>query len=154
MDVDANEPACPIERSLQVLGERWTLLILRDAFRGRHRFADFRSSLGIAPNLLSTRLKTLVDAGILETREYQEPGSRTRVGYHLTPSALQLRLILASLQQWGDEQRPRPDGPIALRRSRTTNRPVRVALVDDTGTEVPVEDLMFVAATPQVPQPV
>jgi hypothetical protein len=62
----------------------------------------------------------------------------------------------AALQQWGDEQRPRPDGPTVLRRSRTTNRPVRVALVDDTGTEVPVEDLMFVAATPapQVPQSV
>jgi DNA-binding HxlR family transcriptional regulator len=121
VDVDANERACSIERSLQVLGERWTLLILQDAFRGRHRFADFRSSLGIAPNLLSTRLKTLVDAGILETREYQEPGSRTRVGYHLTPSALQLRLILASLQQWGDEQRPGPtDRPLSAARAPRT----------------------------------
>jgi DNA-binding HxlR family transcriptional regulator len=153
MDVDGNEPTCSIERSLQILGERWTLLILRDAFRGLHRFADFRRSLGIAPNLLSTRLRTLVDAGLLETRGYQEPGSRARVGYHLTPSAMRLRLILAALQQWGDEERPRPAGPSSLRRSRTTGRSLRVALVDETGTEVPLDDLAFLATTPEVSQP-
>jgi DNA-binding HxlR family transcriptional regulator len=147
MEVDENEPACSIERSLEVLGERWTFLILRSAFMGTTRFADFRSTLGIAPNLLSARLRTLVAAGVLEPRQYREPGSRTRVSYHLTESGRQLRLILAALQQWGDDHRPRPDGPSSVRRSRTTGRPGRVAIVDDTGTEIPLEDLAMLRTT-------
>lgn len=63
----ADEPACSIERSLRLPGERRTPLILREIFRGRHRFADIRKALGIAPDLLSARLKTLVDAGVLRT---------------------------------------------------------------------------------------
>lgn len=141
MEAEENEPSCSIERTLEVLGERWTFLILRSAFLGTTRFADFRSALGIAPNLLSVRLRTLVAAGILEPQQYREPGSRTRVSYHLTESGKQLRLILAALQQWGDEYRPRPAGPSIVRRSRTTGRPVHVAIVDDTGTEIPLEDL-------------
>ena len=123
MEAQENEPSCSIERSLEVLGERWTLLILRSAFLGTTRFADFRSTLGIAPNLLSARLRTLVAAGVLEPQQYREPGSRTRVSYHLTESGKQLRLILAALQQWGDEHRPRPAGPSAVRRSRSTAAP-------------------------------
>jgi DNA-binding HxlR family transcriptional regulator len=146
MEADENEPSCSIERSLEVLGERWTFLILRSAFLGTTRFADFRSVLGIAPNLLSARLRTLVAAGILEPQQYQEPGSRTRVSYHLTESGRQLRLVLAALQQWGDEYRPRAAGPSTVRRSRSTGRPVHVAVVDDTGTEIPLEDLAMVPA--------
>jgi DNA-binding HxlR family transcriptional regulator len=140
--IDGNEPACSIERSLQVVGERWSLLILRELFRGVHRFADLRAALGMAPNLLSVRLKTLVDAGVLETRGYQEPGSRPRDSYHLTEAGEQLKLVLTALQQWGDVNRPRPAGPSALRRSRA-GRPVRVALLDDAGQEVASEDLAF-----------
>jgi DNA-binding HxlR family transcriptional regulator len=155
MEAQENEPSCSIERSLEVLGERWTLLILRSAFLGTTRFADFRSTLGIAPNLLSARLRTLVAAGILEPQQYREPGSRTRVSYHLTESGKQLRLILAALQQWGDEHRPRPAGPSAVRRSRSTGRPVHVAVVDDTGTEIPLEDLtMLPTASRDEPQAV
>jgi DNA-binding HxlR family transcriptional regulator len=144
-----DEPACSIERSLQVLGERWTLLVLREIFAGRSRFADIQAALGIATNLLTARLKTLVDAGILETRTYQEPGSRSRYSYHLTKAGQDLRLILAALQQWGDEHRPRPSGPSSLRRTRTDSRPVHVAFVtgdSDSDNEVPGEDVMFVAA--------
>lgn len=139
-----DEPACSIERTLEVVGERWTFLIIRELFRGVHRFADLREKLGIAPNLLSTRLKTLMSAGLVEPRSYQEPGSRTRESYHLTPAGRQLRLVLAALQQWGDENRPRPSGPSLVRTSRRTNRPVRVALLDNAGREVALEDLEFV----------
>jgi DNA-binding HxlR family transcriptional regulator len=140
----SDEPACSIERTLEVVGERWTFLIIRELFGGLHRFADLREKLGIAPNLLSTRLKTLVAAGLVEPRTYQEPGSRTRESYHLTSAGRQLRLLLAALQQWGDENRPRPSGPSLVRRSRRTNRPVRVALLDSAGREVALEDLEFV----------
>lgn len=139
-----DEPACSIERTLEVVGERWTFLIIRELFRGVHRFADLREKLGIAPNLLSTRLKTLTSAGLVEPRSYQEPGSRTRESYHLTPAGRQLRLVLAALQQWGDENRPRPSGPSLVRTSRRTNRPVRVTLLDNAGREVALEDLEFV----------
>ncbi|GAA3163763.1 helix-turn-helix domain-containing protein [Nonomuraea salmonea] len=140
---DQDEPACSIERSLQILGERWTLLILREIFRGRHRFADIRDSLGIAPNLLSARLKTLVAAGVLRTYTYQEPGSRQRRSYHLTPAGADLRVVLGALQQWGDEHRPRPSGPSALRRRRSTGEPVHVAFVDGEGREVTGEDVVI-----------
>ncbi|HEX4253416.1 MAG TPA: helix-turn-helix domain-containing protein [Pseudonocardia sp.] len=139
-----DEPACSIERSLMALGERWTLLILREIFAGRHRFAEIRAALDIAPNLLSTRLKSLVEAGVLRTRSYQEPGSRHRESYHLTPAGKDLRLVLAALQQWGDEHRPRSVGPSALRRTRSTDKPVHVVFVDDDGTRVPPSDVGFV----------
>jgi DNA-binding HxlR family transcriptional regulator len=141
-----DEPACSIERSLQVLGERWTLLVLREVFSGRSRFADIQASLGVATNLLTARLRTLVDAGVLESRTYQEPGSRSRQSYHLTKAGKDLRLILAALQQWGDVYRPRPSGPSALRRTRPDGRPVHVAFVTDDGDEVPGSEVMFLAA--------
>jgi DNA-binding HxlR family transcriptional regulator len=139
-----NEPACSIERSLQVLGERWTFLILREIFAGKHKYADICEGLGIAPNILSARLKTLVSAGVLETRTYQEPGSRPRDAYHLTGSGRNLRLILAALQQWGDTHMPRPAGPSAVRRTRSTGQPVNVAFVDDQGGIVPSRDVAFI----------
>jgi DNA-binding HxlR family transcriptional regulator len=146
-----NEPSCSIERSLQVLGERWTLLILRDVFQGVTRFADFRSRLNISPNMLSARLNTLVDAGVLEQREYREPGSRTRASYHLTEAGKQLRVVLGALQQWGDEYRPRPSGPSILRRARHTGRPLHIAFLDDAGAEVPLMEVEMVAAADSRP---
>ncbi|MDT0469081.1 winged helix-turn-helix transcriptional regulator [Streptomyces gibsoniae] len=140
-------PACSIERSLQVLGERWVFLVLREIFADKHKFAEIQSSLGIAPNLLSDRLKLLVEAGVLRTRTYQEPGSRHRQSYHLTPAGQELQLVLAALQQWGDRHRPRPSGPSALRQSCSTGQAVRVGFVDDDGRELPAEDVAFVMNT-------
>ncbi|QUQ65859.1 winged helix-turn-helix transcriptional regulator [Kutzneria sp. CA-103260] len=140
-------PACSIERSLQVLGERWTLLVLREVFAGRHRFAEIRATLDIAPNLLSARLKTLVAAGVLEARPYQEPGSRQRHSYHLTPAGWDLRLVLGALQQWGDVHRPRTVGPSSSRRSKS-GQSVHVAFVNDDGVEVPTRDVEFVLNKP------
>ncbi|MFI7613223.1 winged helix-turn-helix transcriptional regulator [Nonomuraea terrae] len=139
----ADEPACSIERSLQVLGERWTFLILREIFRGRHKFAEIRDALGVAPNLLSARLKTLVDAGVLRTLSYREPGSRQRESYHLTKAGADLQLVLGALQQWGDVHRARPAGPSTLRRARSTGEPVRVAFVDSAGREVSGADVLL-----------
>ncbi|MGY5052070.1 winged helix-turn-helix transcriptional regulator [Streptomyces sp. 900105755] len=137
-----DEPSCSIERSLQVLGERWTLLIIREVYVGKHRFAEIQASLGIAPNLLSARLKTLVDAGVLRKRRYQVPGSRPRDSYHLSPAGEELRVVLAAFQQWGDRHRPRPSGPSALRRQRSTGRPVHVGFIsDDDAHEVASSDI-------------
>ncbi|SCG74846.1 winged helix-turn-helix transcriptional regulator [Micromonospora inositola] len=137
-----DEPTCSIERSLQVLGERWTLLIIREIYTGKHRFAEIQSSLGIASNLLSTRLKTLVEAGVLRKRTYQAPGSRHRDSYHMTPAGQDLQVILAALQQWGDCYCPRPSGPSALRRQRSTGQPVHVGFIADDDThEIAASDV-------------
>ncbi|MCI2420248.1 helix-turn-helix transcriptional regulator [Saccharopolyspora sp. K220] len=140
----SDDPVCSIERSLLVLGERWSLLVLREINRGKHRFAEIQTSLGIAPNLLSTRLKTLVDAGVVRKRTYQEPGSRHRDSYHLTEAGQELQVIFGALQQWGDRHCPRPSGPSAARRERTTGKPVHVGFIsNETGREIPHTDVVF-----------
>ncbi|MDX3853065.1 helix-turn-helix domain-containing protein [Streptomyces sp. AK02-01A] len=142
---DRTEPACSIARTLEVVGDKWTLLILREAALANvTRFADFKDRLGVAPDILSARLGTLVDAGVMTKQPYREPGSRTRFSYHLTPAGEELRLILAALQQWGDENRPRAVGPSVVRRSADLGRPVRVAFVDDTDTTVPTDAVKFI----------
>jgi DNA-binding HxlR family transcriptional regulator len=138
------EPACSIARSLEVLGERWTFLIVREAHSGVTRFADFRRVLGVAPDVLTERLATLVAAGVLEKRPYQEPGARARFSYHLTPAGDDLLVVLGALQQWGDEHCPRAEGPIVVRRTVDGDRPVRVAFVDDTDTVVPESGVALV----------
>jgi DNA-binding HxlR family transcriptional regulator len=138
------DSSCAIARSLGVLGERWTFLILREVTLGVTRFAQFRDSLGIAPDVLTERLATLVEYGVLERVAYREPGSRSRSAYVLTPAGRQLAVVLAALQQWGDEHLPWPEGPSMLRRVRDSDRPVHVGFVDDRGREVPAEDVAMI----------
>ena len=102
---------CSIARALELIGERWTLLIVRDAFLGVRRFDDFQRSLGIARNVLSDRLARLVDAGILERSRYQERPERYE--YLLTEKGRDLRVALIGLMQWGDRYLA-PSGPPRL----------------------------------------
>jgi DNA-binding HxlR family transcriptional regulator len=135
--------ACSIARSLEVLGEKWTLLVIREAHAGVTRFADFRDGLGIAPDILTSRLGTLVDAGVLERVPYQEPGSRQRHEYHLTAAGRELKVVLGALQQWGDTHRPHSDGP-ADRRRTPDGRALDVAFVDERGHAVPLPEVRIV----------
>src|SRR5215472_14535685 len=89
---------CPVARSLDVVGEWWSLLIIRDAIRGARRFEDFRA-LGAADNILSARLKKLVDEGIFEKRLYSKHPERYE--YLLTEKGLELRVVLAAFANWG-----------------------------------------------------
>lgn len=92
---------CPIARTLEIVGEKWSLLILRDVARGITKFSEIHDSLNCPKNLLSARLKTLVSAGILAKREYKEPGARLRSSYHLTEAGADLLPVLIALQSWG-----------------------------------------------------
>jgi DNA-binding HxlR family transcriptional regulator len=130
------ENPCAITRSLGVLGERWTFLVLREAFDGVTRFAQFRDRLHVAPDVLTDRLATLVEYGVLEKVAYREPGSRSRDAYELTPAGRELAVVLGALQQWGDEHLPWREGPSVLRRVRDTDRPVHIGFVDDRGREI------------------
>ena len=135
------DSSCSVSRSLSVLGERWTLLILRLAFEGETRFESFRNNLGVAPDVLTDRLNTLVENGIMTKQSYQEPGSRARYEYHLTPAGRELHVIVAGLQQWGDDHLPWKGGPTVVRQMHETAAPVRVAFVDGSGYEVPLEQV-------------
>ncbi|KQB84029.1 winged helix-turn-helix transcriptional regulator [Corynebacterium oculi] len=97
---------CPIAASLELLGEKWTLLILRDLYLGHTKFNEIEHSLGCPRNLLSTRLRKLTEAGILTKEEYKEQGSRTRAAYALTPKGHDLAPILEALQNWGIKHVP------------------------------------------------
>jgi DNA-binding HxlR family transcriptional regulator len=138
------DDACAIARSLGVLGERWTFLILREASRGADRFSQFREALGVAPDVLAERLGTLVAYGVMEKVPYQEPGERARASYRLTPPGEELTVVLAALQQWGDEHLPWPEGPSMLRRTKDSGQPVHVGFVDDSGREIPRENVAMV----------
>lgn len=109
-DALATEP-CAIARSMAVLGERWTFVILRSAFTGARRFEDYQSSTGIARNILTDRLKTLVDHGILERRPYAEHPGRTLYEYRLTEKGFELYPVLVSLMQWGNRHGGFDEGP-------------------------------------------
>lgn len=138
-----NDP-CSIARSLGVLGERWTFLVLREAAAGTSRFSQFRKALGVAADVLTERLNTLVDHGVLEKIPYRDPGERARYSYVLTPAGEELIVILAALQQWGDDHLPWSEGPSVLRRVKGTDRPVHVGFVDDRGREVAPSDFAMV----------
>jgi DNA-binding HxlR family transcriptional regulator len=140
------DSSCGVSRSLSVLGERWTLLVLRDALDGTTRFEDFRTSLGIAPDVLADRLATLVEAGVMTREAYREPGLRTRHEYQLTDAGRDLHVVVGALQQWGDAHLPWPTGPSVERRCDGDPAPLHVAFVDEHGREVPTPSVRAVRA--------
>lgn len=103
------EKNCSIARPLSFLGERWTVLVLRDLTLGRRRFDEIQESLGIATNVLSQRLATLVEEGIAERRRYSEHPERFE--YRLTQKGLDLEPVLLALLAWGDRYTAGPEGP-------------------------------------------
>jgi DNA-binding HxlR family transcriptional regulator len=119
---------CSIGRTLDVVGEKWTLLVMREAFYGLRRFDEFHRVLGCARNLLSERLKTLVAEGILSQHPYQEPGRRARFEYRLTDKGLDLFPALLALMQWGDRWAADPAGPAVEVHHRDCGQPVHVEL--------------------------
>ena len=97
---EAADQYCSIARALGILGDRWTLLIIREAFSGVRRFDDFRKHLDIARNVLTERLQRLVDAGVLVQHQYQDNPPRSE--YRLTEAGRDLQPTLIGLMQWGD----------------------------------------------------
>jgi DNA-binding HxlR family transcriptional regulator len=130
---------CSLARTLEAVGERWTFLILREATAGTTRFSDFRDALGISSDILAARLATLVDGGIMRRESYKEVGRRPRDEYVLTESGRGLDLVLAALQQWGDQHVPSPVPTITYRDRRS--RPLRVTFVDQEGHLVDSPDV-------------
>ena len=97
---DPSEDTCPVARTLALVGDRWSLMIVRDAFDGMHRFSDFQRSLAVARNILSDRLRRLVEAGILATRPASDGSAYQE--YVLTEMGESLFPIVLALRQWGE----------------------------------------------------
>ena len=125
---------CPIARGLEHVGEWWTILILRDAFRGLRRFDEFRDSLGIAPTMLTKRLNTLVDSGLLARRRYSERPPRDE--YVLTEMGRDFRPVLLAMMAFGNRHFP-PDRQTVRIVNEQTGAAVDPILVDPaTGRRV------------------
>ncbi|HEV3501512.1 MAG TPA: helix-turn-helix domain-containing protein [Bradyrhizobium sp.] len=114
---------CPIARSLDAIGDWWSLLIIRDALLGARRFGEFQKSLGCAKNILTVRLRTLVDQGILKTAPASD-GSPYQE-YLLTPKGRGVFPVLVALRQWSEEFSGERDGFATLLVDRNKGRPVR-----------------------------
>jgi DNA-binding HxlR family transcriptional regulator len=110
------EQNCSVARALEVLGDRWTLLVIRDAFLGVRRFDDFQRGLGVARNVLSDRLQRLVDEGLLERHRYHERPQRFE--YRLSQKGIDLWPAIVTLMKWGDRYYAPPGGPPRVVRHR------------------------------------
>jgi DNA-binding HxlR family transcriptional regulator len=127
---------CSIAGALAVVGEKWSLLVLREAFLGVRRFADFQRILGAPRAVLTDRLNTLVDQGILRRVPYQAEGERQRHEYRLTQKGIDLHPTLVALMEWGDRYRA-DDGAGALElRHRNCGEPVHLTMVCEAGHQV------------------
>lgn len=104
---------CSVARALDLVGERWSLLVLREVALGVRRFEDVRGATGAPRAVLASRLARLVDAGVLERRPYAVAGARTRHEYALTAAGRELQVVLTALRQWGDAHLAGPEGPPA-----------------------------------------
>jgi DNA-binding HxlR family transcriptional regulator len=141
------DAACPIARSLEVVGERWTFLVLREAFLGRTRFTEFRERLGVSPDVLTARLATLVEFGVLERHTYRDEGAREREEYRLTESGRDLMPVLGALSQWSNEHRP-TGAPPTISYATADGEPLTVTFTRPDGTEVGLDEVEFVRSRP------
>jgi DNA-binding HxlR family transcriptional regulator len=142
---------CSIARTLEIVGDRWTVLLLRDLSNGVRRFDDLARHLGVARDVLTRRLTTLVERGVVEKVAYQEKGVRTRHEYRLTEAGTELRAVLVAFMDWGDRHLAGPEGPpMSLRHEPEhvdCGAPVHAELVCEAGHAVAAGE------TRLVPQP-
>jgi DNA-binding HxlR family transcriptional regulator len=131
--LDQDVSNCSIGRAVELIGQPWVLLILRELTRGIRRFSDLQDHLGVSRSVLSERLDGLVANDLLERRSYQEPGQRRRSEYTLTQKGHDLYPALSALRQWGDKYLADPEGPATLATHRGCGAPIRVTLVCEHG---------------------
>ena len=137
---------CGMGRAALLLGEKWTLLVVREALYGVTRFDAMQANLGLPRTVLSDRLKRLTEAGVLRKRLYKEPGARARHQYVLTPMGVDLALPLIALMQWGEKHLfdNTPDAsPAASIVERATGAPLRAGLAREDGKPVALRDAQF-----------
>src|SRR5262249_22496591 len=137
---DYEGQACSIARTLELVGDRWTLLVIRDVVLGNHRFDQLLTSLGVASNVLTDRLSRLVADGILDRVPYTERPERFE--YRLTEKGRELGVPLLALMQWGD--RYVSEKPPRIARRRSDRSPIRVRMIAGDGSLVRSGDVELV----------
>jgi DNA-binding HxlR family transcriptional regulator len=133
---------CPIAQSLEVVGDWWSLLIVRDAFIGKRRFGEFQKSLGVAKNILTTRLRKLVAGGVLELVPASDGSAYQE--YSLTNKGRGLFLVITALKQWGEMQQCDLESEYVLVDQK--GRRVRLELRTEDGRKVGLDEVRFVPA--------
>jgi DNA-binding HxlR family transcriptional regulator len=133
MNPSFDRSRCSIAAALGVVGEKWSLLVLREAFLGVRRFADFQRILRVRKAVLTDRLTTLLGQGALTRVPYQVAGERQRYEYRLTAKGLDLYPALVALMQWGDRYQAEGDTPPMALTHRDCGAPVRLSLECQTG---------------------
>jgi DNA-binding HxlR family transcriptional regulator len=108
--LDFDSERCTMQRTVALIGDKWTMLLIRDAANGVHRFDEYRRHVGLSEAVLADRLRNLVANGLFETRAYQEPGQRKRYEYRLTAKGWDLFPVLIALRQFGDKHLPDESG--------------------------------------------
>ena len=134
---------CGAALATDIISDRWTILIIREAFYGVMRYDDFRADIGIPRSVLTDRLKRLVDAKMLDRVPYREGNSRTRYGYALTEAGLSFGLTLLALMACGDAQFAEHGSAISVV-DRSTGQTLKVALVPEDTPEVSITDAKIV----------
>ncbi len=139
---DFTQMRCPVARAMAVLGERWAMLVLRECFYGSRRFDEFERNLGIAPNILSARLRDLAAHGLIE--KLPAPGARHE--YRLTEKGRDAFPVFLALKGWADRWMTGPEGPPVLLEERETGAAVRSPpVIASTGEALRPEDIRVLA---------
>lgn len=131
--LDYDTQNCTIGAALAIVGEKWTFLVLREAFNGVKRFDDIRRRISAPRQILSDRLAHLVDEGLLRKVPYQEPGQRARSEYRLTDQGLDLFPVIVALLEWGNKYAVTPAGPVVELTHRDCGAPVQLHLACEEG---------------------
>ncbi|WP_149536614.1 winged helix-turn-helix transcriptional regulator [Siccirubricoccus phaeus] len=141
--IDFSRMRCPVARSMAVLGERWAMLVLREAFYGTTRFDEFERNLGIAPNILSARLRQLTEHGLLaKTPISASGGPGARHAYRLTEKGRDFFPAYLALKAWADRWMTGPEGPPVVLEEAATGRPiVAPPVLSSAGTRLWPEDI-------------
>jgi DNA-binding HxlR family transcriptional regulator len=145
---ELDSTVCSIARTMRLIGQPWTMLVMRDLFNGVRRFDELAEHLGIARNVLTRRLASLVDAGLVTRESYREPGQRARHEYRLTPAGHDLRPVLIALMAYGDEHLAGPEGPPARLEHAGCGAPVTVHLECADGHHIEPTDRLRVHPGP------
>ncbi len=131
---------CPLALSAEILGDKWSLLIIREAFYGVVRYDDMLADIGAPRSMLTDRLSKLVNFGLLKREPYQEPGERVRHAYVLTGKGRSLGPTLIALSQWGEEHILRTPAPVYFV-ERSSQTSVHHALISDAGIPIALKDV-------------
>jgi DNA-binding HxlR family transcriptional regulator len=141
---------CSIARAMDVVGDRWSILLLREAYYGIKRFDEFQYYLGVAPNILSARLKKFVDLGMMTRVPLPEHGRRYE--YVLTKKSRDFFPTYLALKKWGDDWLAEPEGPQVVFKDRTSGRPIEYPpFLTAQGKRLQLEDIKIVAGSGAVP---